>query len=145
MPLRQILLVEDNADDAELIQRALRRARVINPVVWVDDGRQGLDWLHRTGAHASRPDETPLFVLLDIKLPGMDGHEVMTAIRTDPDPAISLLPVVMLTSSNEDRDRLRSYRNGANAYVVKPVEFAELLKAVEALGYFWGIINQPPP
>lgn len=145
MPLRQILLIEDNADDAELIQRALRRARVANPVAWVDNGPLALDWLHRTGPHTGRADEAPLFVMLDVKLPGMGGHEVLAAIRADPDPGIHLLPVVMLTSSNQDSDRLRGYSNGANAYVVKPVEFTELLRAVEALGYFWGIINQPPP
>lgn len=143
MALRPILLIEDDANDAELIQRALRRARVANPVVWVGTGPTALDWLRATGAHAGRPPELPLFILLDIKLPGMNGHEVLAEIRADPN--LALVPVVMLTSSAQDRDRLNSYRNGANAYVVKPVDFVELQKTVEALGYFWAIINQPPP
>lgn len=143
MAIRPILLVEDNPDDADLIVRALKRARLANPVVRMDDGPGALDWLKHQGAWAGQAHELPVFVLLDVKLPGMNGHEVLAAIRAEPE--LHLVPVVMLTSSAQDRDRLNSYRNGANAYVVKPVDFVELQKTVEALGYFWAIINQPPP
>lgn len=141
--LKPILLIEDSADDAELIQRGLTRARLLNPVIWLEDGVRGLEWLRRQGDHADRPPGCPLFVLLDVKLPGLNGHEVLAAIRADAE--LALVPVVMLTSSNEERDRLDGYRAGANAYVVKPVSFVELQRTVETLGYFWGILNQPAP
>lgn len=141
--LRPVLLVEDDPDDAELVQRALTRGRLANPVVHVADGVEAMEYLERRGAHAQRADLLPLFVLLDIKLPRMDGHEVLAAIRAS--SQLALLPVVMLTSSAEERDRLTSYRTGANAYVVKPVDFTQLQETVEALGYFWGILNCPPP
>lgn len=134
--LRPVLLVEDDPDDAELIQRALLRSRLANPVVRVGDGVEAMEYLE----HSAAP---PLFVLLDIKLPRMDGHEVLAAIRAQ--PALALTPVVMLTSSAEERDRLASYRNGANAYVIKPVDFSQLQETVATLGYFWGILNCPPP
>lgn len=143
MAIRPILLVEDNPDDADLIVRALKRARLANPTVRMDDGPSALDWLKGQGVWADQAHELPVFVLLDVKLPGMNGHEVLAAMRADPD--LELVPVVMLTSSAQDRDRFESYRNGANAYVVKPVDFVELQKTVEALGYFWAIINRPPP
>jgi two-component system, response regulator len=141
MPVRPILLIEDNADDAALIQRALARSRLANPLVWMEDGRKALAWLGQ--AQAAGRDALPQFVLLDVKLPGLSGHEVLAEIRLR--EPLSLLPVVMLTSSNEERDRLLGYRNGANAYVVKPVDFSELQRVVEALGQFWAIVNQPPP
>ena len=141
---RPVLLVEDNRDDEKLTLRALRKANVANPVVVVRDGVEALDYLLARGEHADRrPDQDPTLVLLDIKLPKLDGHEVLRALRKE--DRTKLLPVVMLTSSDEERDLVESYHNGANSYVKKPVQFEAFVKAVVQLGLYWLVLNEPPP
>lgn len=141
---RVILLAEDNPDDEALTLRALRRANVTNRIVVVRDGAEVLDYLFGTGAWAGQPsNKLPQVVLLDLKLPKVDGLEVLRRIRTD--PRTRLLPVVILTSSNEERDRIEGYRLGANSYVRKPVEFGQFADAVRALGLYWLLLNEPPP
>lgn len=139
-----ILLVEDNADDEALTRRALRKANVANRVVVARDGVDALDYLFATGAHAGRDArDVPQLVLLDLKLPRVDGLEVLRRIRTDSRTA--LLPVVILTSSNEERDRIQGYTLGANSYVRKPVDFAQFAEAVQHLGLYWLVLNEGPP
>ena len=141
---RVILLAEDNPDDEALTLRALRRANVTNQIVVVRDGAEVLDYLFGTGAWAGQPsNKLPQVVLLDLKLPKVDGLEVLQRIRTD--PRTRLLPVVILTSSNEERDRIEGYRLGANSYVRKPVEFGQFAEAVRTLGLYWLLLNEPPP
>lgn len=140
---RIILLVEDNSSDEELTLRALRKSKVANRVVVTRDGAAALDYLFRRGAYAGRdPDEMPQLVLLDLKLPKMDGLEVLKAIRAD--ERTKLLPVVMLTSSEEDQDLHGSYSLGANSYIVKPVDFTQFAEAVRQLGLYWLVLNQLP-
>jgi len=141
--LRPILLVEDNPDDIELTLIALERSRLANPVVSVRDGAEALDYLRREGNWATRLEENPAVILLDKKLPKIDGHEVLKAVRDD--ERLRRIPVVMLTSSREERDLLRSYDLGVNAYVVKPVEFDDFMAAINDLGVFWAVLNEPPP
>jgi two-component system response regulator len=146
MPIspRTILLVEDNADDEELTLRALARNNIGNQVVVVRDGQEAVDWLEGTGPHADRdPTDTPALILLDLKLPKIDGFEVLRRLRADPRTA--LVPVVILTSSKEDRDRASGYRGGANSYVQKPVDFTAFVDAVRQLGLYWLMLNEPPP
>lgn len=139
-----ILLIEDNRRDEELTLRSLRKSNIRNEVVVARDGVEALDYLFGTGKYASRnPAELPTVVLLDIKLPKIDGLEVLRRIRAD--VRTSLLPVVILTSSREDRDRLEGYTSGANSYVRKPIEFSEFADAVRQLGLYWLILNEPPP
>ena len=139
-----ILLVEDNPDDEALTLRALRKANVANRVVVARDGVEALDYLFGTGAHAGRDAPgVPELVLLDLKLPRVDGLEVLRRIRTDARTA--LLPVVILTSSNEERDRIQGYTLGANSYVRKPVDFAQFAEAVQHLGLYWLVLNEGPP
>lgn len=139
-----ILLVEDSPRDEELALRSLRKSNIQNRVVVVRDGAEALDFLSARGAHAGRdPGELPTVVLLDIKLPKIDGLEVLRRIRAE--ERTRLLPVVILTSSKEDRDRLEGYTSGANSYVRKPIEFAEFADAVRRLGLYWLILNEPPP
>ena len=139
-----ILLVEDNPDDVELTLRALAKNRIANEVVVVTDGQQALDWLHCDGAYADRDaSEQPALVLLDLKLPRVDGLQVLEQMRRD--PRTRLLPVVMLTSSKEERDVIASYDLGANSYVRKPVDFNEFVEAARQLGLYWLMINEPPP
>jgi two-component system response regulator len=139
-----ILLVEDNPDDEALTLRALRKANVRNEVVVARDGVEALDYLHGTGAHAGRDTrELPQVVLLDLKLPRVDGLEVLRRLRAD--PRTKLLPVVILTSSTEEEDRLAGYQLGANSYVRKPVDFPHFAEAVGQLGLYWLLLNQPPP
>lgn len=139
-----ILLVEDNGDDEALSLRAFERNHIRNPIVCVRDGQEALDWLFGTGAHAGRdPLDRPAVVLLDLKLPKVDGLEVLRRIRGN--PATRLTPVVILTSSSEDRDRLEGYSLGANSYIRKPVDFPEFVEAVRQLGLYWLVLNQPPP
>lgn len=139
-----ILLVEDNADDEELTLRAFRKNNILNPVVVARDGVEALDYLFGTGAHSGRDTRVqPQVVLLDLKLPKVDGLEVLRQLRAD--PRTRLLPVVILTTSNEERDILASYQLGANSYVRKPVDFEQFLEAARQLGLYWLVLNVPPP
>jgi CheY-like chemotaxis protein len=141
--LRSLLLVEDNPNDVELTLGALRDANLANDVVVANDGEQALDFLFRRGRHAGRTGRQPAAILLDLKMPKVDGHEVLRQIRADPE--LHLIPVVILTSSREERDLYESYDKGANSYVVKPVDFEEFFTAISKLGVFWAILNKPPP
>lgn len=141
--LRQILIAEDDAADLELTITALTASRLVNPIDAVRDGAAALDYLFRRGAYADRATGDPLFVLLDLKMPKVDGVETLRAMRAD--ERTRRIPVVMLTSSREESDVVRSYNSGANAYVVKPVEFGDFLIAVQQLGAFWALLNQPAP
>jgi CheY-like chemotaxis protein len=141
--LRPILLVEDNINDIELTLIALEKTRLANPVVSIRDGAEALDYLRREGQYADRKDENPAVILLDKKLPKIDGHEVLKHVRAD--DKLKRIPVVMLTSSREEKDLLRSYDLGVNAYVVKPVEFDDFMAAINDLGMFWAVLNEPPP
>jgi two-component system response regulator len=141
---RSILLVEDNRDDEELTLRALARNNIGNKVVVVRDGQEAVDWLDGAGAHSGRDvEDLPALVLLDLKLPKLDGLEVLQRIRANPRTA--LVPLVILTSSKEDRDRISGYQGGANSYVQKPVDFTEFVEAVRQLGLYWLVLNEPPP
>jgi CheY-like chemotaxis protein len=141
--LKPILLVEDNPNDLELTLIALERSQLANEVVIVRDGADALDYLHGRGAYASREQGNPAVVLLDLKLPKVDGLEVLADIRGN--AQLKSMPVVMLTSSKEEQDLIRSYELGVNAYVVKPVDFAEFVRAIADLGIFWAVLNEPPP
>ena len=141
MAERFILLVEDNPDDELLTLRALKKNNIANEVVIARDGAEALEFLFGTGAHAGRDTSVqPQVVLLDLNLPKISGHEVLKRVRAD--ARTRLLPVVVLTSSKEEEDLLQSYTNGANAYVRKPVEFAQFTEAVKTLGLFWLILNE---
>lgn len=141
---RTILLVEDNQDDEELTLRALSRNNIGNHVVVVRDGQEAIDWLEATGPHAGRDATvTPALILLDLKLPKVDGLDVLRRLRANPRTA--MVPVVILTSSKEDRDRASGYKSGANSYVQKPVDFTEFVDAVRQLGMYWLVLNEPPP
>ena len=141
---RTILLVEDNPDDEELTLRALARNNIGNQVVVVRDGQEAIDWLEGTGTHAGRDaGNVPALILLDLKLPKVDGLEVLRRVRANPNTAI--VPVVILTSSKEDRDRASGYHGGANSYVQKPVDFTSFVDAVRQLGMYWLMLNEPPP
>jgi two-component system, response regulator len=139
-----ILLVEDNADDEALTLRALKKNNITNEVVVARDGAEALDYLFGTGGYKGRDTSIlPQVVLLDLKLPKIDGLEVLERIRGD--KRTKLLPIVILTSSNEEQDMLRGYDLGANSYVRKPVDFAEFIEAVRNLGLYWLLLNQRPP
>jgi two-component system response regulator len=141
---KTILLVEDNPNDEELTLRALRKANIANEVAIARDGQEALDFLFATGKHAGRePPTMPAVVLLDLKLPKLDGIDVLQRIRAD--ARTKLVPVVILTSSSEDEDMVRSYQSGANSYVRKPIEFGAFANAVTQLGMYWVLINQIPP
>jgi CheY-like chemotaxis protein len=141
--VRTILLAEDNANDAELTLAALREHRLANDIIVVRDGAEALDYLYQRGAFHDRLPGAPGLILLDLKMPKVDGLEVLQTVRGD--PALKFLPVVMLTSSREEADLVQSYRLGVNAYVVKPVVFQDFMEAVKVLGQFWALINEPPP
>jgi two-component system response regulator len=141
---RVILLVEDNQKDEELTLRALKKSKVINPVVVARDGVEALDYLFARGVHAGRaPEAMPQVILLDLKLPRVDGLEVLKALRAD--ERTKLLPVVILTSSNEEQDLINGYSLGANSYVRKPVDFAQFVEAARQLGLYWLVLNQTAP
>lgn len=141
---KMILLVEDNPDDEALTLRALKKNNIGNRLVVVRDGVEAVDFLFAKGTYADRdPSDLPQVILLDIKLPKMDGLEVLKRIRADQSTA--LLPVVILTSSKEERDLIQSYKLGANSYVRKPVDFGQFLEAVHQLGLYWLVINETPP
>jgi CheY-like chemotaxis protein len=141
--LGRILIVEDDASDLELCLTALEDYKLANEVVVARDGAEALDYLYARGGFAGRSHENPAVIMLDLKLPKIDGLEVLKQIRAD--EQLKMIPVVVLTSSREEQDMLRSYRLGVNAYVVKPVDFHEFVNAVKELGIFWAIINEPPP
>jgi len=140
---RRILLVEDDPRDVELTLTALDDYKLANEVVVCRDGQEALDYLFARGKFSDRANENPAVILLDLKLPKVDGLEVLQKIKSD--ERLKMIPVVMLTSSHEEKDMMRSYRLGVNAYVVKPVDFHEFINAVKELGVFWAVINEPPP
>ena len=140
---RPILLVDDSADDLTLILRSLKKSNITNPVLVANDGVEALDYLFGTGARAEAGPLQPSVVLLDMKMPRLDGLDVLERIRSD--PATRRTPVVILTSSNEEQDVLRSYDLGANSYVRKPIDFNEFAEAIAKLGLYWVLLNEPPP
>lgn len=141
--LKPIVLVEDSSQDVELTLAALTRARLANEVIILRDGEEALEYLCCKGRHEIREKGNPALVLLDIKLPKVDGLEVLSYVKRDPE--LKSIPVVMLTSSQEEPDLAKSYELGANGYVVKPVRFQDFAKAVQDLGGFWAVLNEPPP
>lgn len=141
-PLRPILLVEDSPVDAEMTVDALRQAHLANPIVHVEDGVDCLDWLYARGNFAGRADEDPVVVLLDIKMPRMNGLDALKLMRAD--DRFRHLPVVILSSSREETDLARSWDLGVNAYVIKPVDVGQFFQAVHTLGQFWAVLNQSP-
>lgn len=141
---RAILLVEDNPSDIGLTRRALEKNAIRNPLVIAEDGQAALDYLFGTGAHAGRdPDDLPILALLDLKLPRVDGLEVLRRIRAD--SRTRRLPVVILTSSTEEQDVARGYDLGTNSYIRKPVDFHQFAEVIRQLGLYWLVINEPPP
>ena len=140
--LKRILLAEDNARDVELVVEALEENHLANEIVVVRDGVKAMEYLRGQGEFANRSPESPVVVLLDLKMPRMDGLEVLRHMKED--EALRMIPVVMLTSSREERDLIESYRLGVNAYVVKPVVFDRFLEAVRTLGLFWAVVNETP-
>jgi CheY-like chemotaxis protein len=141
--LRPILLVEDNAKDLELTLAALSRCQLANDIVLARDGAEALDYIYKRGKFEARDDGDPAVILLDLKLPKIDGLEVLEKLKSDAEHRP--IPIVMLTSSREERDLVRSYELGVNAFVVKPVDFNAFFEAIEDLGMFWAILNEPPP
>ncbi|MEJ7929010.1 response regulator [Ramlibacter sp. AN1015] len=141
--LKPILLVEDDLRDLELTLIALERSQLANEVIVVRDGAQALDYLFRQGEYAARAEGNPAVVVLDLKMPKVNGLEVLQRVRET--PSLRSMPVVMLTSSEEEADVVRSYELGVNAYVVKPVEFKQFVTAIADLGIFWAVLNEPPP
>jgi len=141
--IKKILLVEDNPKDLELTLVALDRSLLANEVITARDGVEAIDWLFCQGAHADRMAEDPAVVLLDLKLPRLDGLDVLAKIKGD--EKTRHIPVVMLTASREEADLVRSYDLGVNAFVVKPVDFQEFFKAIRDLGMFWAVLNEPRP
>ncbi|MBI2061918.1 MAG: response regulator [Nitrospirae bacterium] len=140
--LKRILLAEDNPKDVELTLAALEENHLANEVLVVNDGAQALDFLYRRGAFKLRAPENPAVVLLDLKMPKVDGLDVLRKVKAD--DTLKMIPIVMLTSSREEKDLVESYQLGVNAYVVKPVDFQQFVDAVKQLGVFWGLINEPP-
>ncbi|MDB6007685.1 MAG: response regulator receiver protein [Prosthecobacter sp.] len=140
--IKNILLVEDDQRDVELTLAALEEQRLANQVFVVHDGAEALDYLYRRGKFTDRSGGNPVLMLLDLKMPKVDGLEVLKIIKAD--EHLKIIPVVMLTSSRETPDLIKCYKYGVNAYVVKPVDFADFMKAVSLLGIFWAAINQPP-
>jgi len=141
--LKQILLAEDNVEDVELTLEALGQIKLANEVVVVGDGAEALDYLLSRGRHAGRPGGNPAVVLLDLKMPKVDGLEVLRQVKSD--ESLKKIPVVVMTSSREESDLVRSYSLGVNAYVVKPVDFGQFVESVKQVGLFWALVNEPPP
>ncbi len=137
-----ILLVEDSPEDAELAMRALRKGKLANHITWVKDGAEALEFIFRTGAYAGRPDQNPKLILLDLKLPKVDGIEVLRRVKAD--ERTRVIPVVMVTSSAEGRDIAESYKLGVNSYIVKPVEFEQFSETVGKAGFYWMLMNKAP-
>lgn len=143
MKAARILLAEDSAQDIELTLNALAEHNLANSVEVARDGAEALDYLHKRGKYAGRENGNPVLLLLDLKMPRVDGLEVLREVKAD--PRLRTIPVVILTSSREEQDVVRSYELGVNAYVVKPVEFDQFMGAVRDLGLFWLLVNEPPP
>lgn len=141
--LRPILLVEDNVNDATLTTAALKKNNLANEIIVLRDGSEALDYLYHRGQFEDRATGTPLVVFLDLKMPKVDGLEVLEQMKKD--SALKTIPVVMLTSSREENDLVRSYHFGVNAYVVKPVDFTQFVEAVQQAGLFWAVVNEPAP
>jgi len=141
--LRHILLAEDNANDVELTLAALKTNRVLNEVAVTRDGAETLDYLWRRNAYADRDGGNPVLMLLDLKMPKVDGLEVLRQVKSN--EQLKSIPIVVLTSSREEQDVVASYDSGVNAYVVKPVDFHDFVNAVKMLGGFWAVVNEPPP
>lgn len=141
--LRRIFYVDDNPRDTELALNALKKNNLANDVVTAEDGEDALDYLYMRGKYANRPPGNPALMLLDLKMPRVDGLEVLRQVKSD--PQLHSIPVVVMTSSREEQDLIRSYELGVNAYVVKPLSFTEFLDAIKQIGAFWGVINEPPP
>jgi CheY-like chemotaxis protein len=139
----RILMVEDDPKDVELTLMALDEYHLANEVVVARDGQEALDYLYRRGQFSTRSQENPAVILLDLKLPKVDGLEVLQKIKAD--ERLRMVPVIVLTSSHQEKDVMRSYKLGVNAYVVKPVDFHEFVNAVKELGAFWAVVNEPPP
>jgi CheY-like chemotaxis protein len=139
----RILMVEDDQKDVELTLTALEEYNLANEVVVTRDGEEALDYLHCRGSFTTRSNDNPAVMLLDLKLPKVDGLEVLRQIKSD--QKLKMIPVVVLTSSHEEKDMVASYSLGVNAYVVKPVDFHEFVNAIKELGMFWAVINEPPP
>lgn len=142
-PLKRILLVEDDPNDVELTLSALGEYNLANEAVVTRDGVEALDYLYRRGGFAERPEGDPVVILLDLKMPRLDGLEVLRQLKAD--ERLRVVPIVILTSSREDRDLAECYRLGANAYVVKPVHFVNFVEAVKHIGVFWVLTNESPP
>ena len=143
MDVKRILLAEDNPNDVELTLCALEEHKLANEVVVVRDGEEALEYLFRRGKFADRPSDQPVLALLDLKMPKVDGLEVLRQMKAD--ETLRTIPTVILTSSREEQDLVNSYRAGVNAYVVKPVDFEQFIQAVKQIGLFWALINEPPP
>lgn len=143
MDVRTILLAEDNQNDVELTLAAFAQNHLLNEVVIVRDGAQVLDYLYARGAYEGRLSGNPGLILLDLKMPKVDGLEVLRIVKNE--PSLRSIPIVILTSSRQERDLVHSYNLGVNAYVVKPVDFQEFVQAVKAIGGFWAVVNEPPP
>lgn len=141
--LKRILLVDDSPRDTELILESLRTSNLANEVMNLSDGAEALDYLYRRGQFAGRTNSQPVVILLDLKMPKVNGIEVLRQVKGD--PALKLIPVVVMTSSREEQDLIDTYQLGVNAYVVKPVKFNEFVSAVTQLGVFWAVLNVPPP
>jgi len=141
--LKRILLVEDDPNDTELTLAALEEYNLSNEIEVARDGVEALDYLYRRGAFVQRPAGHPIVIMLDLKLPKLDGVQVLQQLKQD--EAMRLIPVVVLTSSRESQDLAECYKLGVNAYVVKPVRFGEFIEAVKQIGIFWALINEPPP
>ena len=142
-PLKRILLVEDNDRDVELTLTALEEYNLANEVVTARDGAEALDYLYNRGRFAGHANGLPVVVLLDLKMPKVDGLEVLRQMRGD--ASLKHVPVVMITSSREEQDVVNSYQLGVNAYVVKPVDFQKFVQSMKEIGFFWAVINEPPP
>lgn len=140
--LKKILLVEDNPNDAELTMEAMHEKNLANEVIWLKDGQEALDFLYCEGAYQGRDRINPALVLLDIKMPRVDGLQVLKKIKSDPN--LRTIPVVILTSSREESDLLQGYEDGVNAFVVKPVVFGDFIHSVSSLGAFWAVLNEAP-
>ena len=137
-----VLLVEDNPADAELALRALRKGKLANNITWVKDGAEALEFIYRSGAYAGRPGQNPKLILLDIKLPKVDGMEVLKRLKEDEKTRV--IPVVVVTSSAEGRDLVESYKLGVNSYIVKPVDFDQFSETVAKAGFYWLLVNKTP-